>query len=153
VRRRLLDALDRFGIAHGVLAVEDGADITGVRALLRRLSNVEEALAHVDAALAPARYRRVRAAIAELQALAMRSGDQQLGDFPATDDTVLAVMGAAVEVVKAVGLHVDAREDPLAHRRSAVYWRRYGGGPVDALHRSCSADICRGSLRLYGRFR
>jgi hypothetical protein len=153
VRRRLLEALDRFGIAHGVLAVEDGADITAVRALLRRLSHVEEAVAHVDAAAAPVRYRRVRAAIAELQALAIRSGDQQLGEFLATDDTVLAVMGAAVEVVEAAGLHVEAGDDPVAHRRRAVYWRRYGNGPVDALHRSCSADICRGSRRLYGRSR
>jgi hypothetical protein len=153
VRRRLLDALDRFGIAHAVLAVEDGADITAVRALLRRLSHVEEAVAQVDAVAAPVQYQRVRAAIAELHTLATRSGDQQLAEFLATDDTVLAVMGAAVEVVEADGLHVDRGDDPAAHRRRAVYWRRYGNGPVDALHRSCSADICRGSLRLYGRFR
>jgi hypothetical protein len=29
-----------------------------------------------------------------------------------------------------------------------MQWRRYGGGPVNALHRGCSADITRGSLRL-----
>lgn len=153
VRRRLLDALDRFGIAHAVLAVEDGADVTAVRALLRRMSHIEEAVAHVDALAAPVRYRRVRAAIAELHALAIRSGDQKLAGFLAADDTVLAVMAAAVEVVEADGMHVEAGDDPGAHRRRAVHWRRYGNGPVAALHRSCSADICRGSLRLYGRCR
>jgi hypothetical protein len=153
VRRRLRDTLDRFGIAHGVLAVEDGADITAVRALLRRLSNIEEAVAQVDAVAAPVRYRRARAAITELHTLTMQSGDQRLAEFLADDDTVLAVMGAAVEVVEADGMHVDRIDAPAAHRRRAVYWRRYGDGPVNALHRSCAADICRGSLRLYGRSR
>ena len=99
------------------------------------------------------RYRRVRAAIAELHALATRSGDQELAGFLATDDTVLAVMAAAVEVVEADGMHVDRGDDRQAHRRRAVYWRRYGSGPVGALHCSCAADICRGSLRLLGRCR
>ncbi|MGZ5392149.1 MAG: hypothetical protein ACXWD3_09975 [Mycobacterium sp.] len=153
VRRRLLDALDRFGIAHAVLAVENGADATAVSALLHRLSRVEEAVAQVEAAGAPVRYRRVRAAIAELHALAVQSGDEQLTELLRTDDTVLAVMGAAVEVVEAEGMHVDRGDGPAAHRRRAAYWRRYGSGPVNALHRSCSADICRGSLRLLGRSR
>lgn len=153
VRRRLLDALDRFGIAHSVLAVENGADATAVSALLHRLSRVEEAVAAVEAAGAPVRYRRVRAAIAELHALAVQSGDEQLAELLRTDETVLAVMGAAVEVVEAEGMHVDGGDGPAAHRRRAAYWRRYGGGPVNALHRSCSADICRGSLRLYGKSR
>ena len=153
VRRRLLDALDRFGIAHAVLAVENGADATAVSALLHRLSRVEEAVAAVEAAGAPVRYRRVRAAIAELHALAVQSGDEQLAELLRTDDTVLAVMGAAVEVVEAEGMHVDRGDGPAAHRRRAAYWRRYGSGPVNALHRSCSADICRGSLRLLGRSR
>ena len=92
----------------------------------------------------------MRAAIAELHALAVQSGDQQLAELLRTDDTVLAVMGAAVEVVEAEGMHVDRGDGPAAHRRRAAYWRRYGSGPVNALHRSCSADICRGSLRLLG---
>ncbi len=153
VRSRLLDALDRFGLAHAVLAVGDGADITAVRALLRRLSNIEEAAAQVAAVAAPVRYRRARAAITELHVLAMQSGDQSLAEFLADDDTVLAMMGAAVEVMEADGMHVDRVDSPVAHRRRAVGWRRYGEGPVNALHRSCSADICRGSLRLYGRTR
>jgi hypothetical protein len=153
VRRRLLDALDRFGIAHAVLAVSDGADVTAVSALLRRLSRVEETVAQVEAVGAPVRYRRVRAAIAELHALAVQSGDPRLAELLNKDDTVLAVMGAAVDVVEAHGLHVDRGDGPTAHRRRAAYWRHYGNGPVNALHRSCSADICRGSLRLYGRSR
>jgi hypothetical protein len=153
VRRRLLDTLDRFGIAHAVLAVEDGADAAAVSALLRRLSRIEEAVVHVEALAAPVRYRRVRTAIAELHSLAIRSGDQALAGFLVADDTVLAVMAAAVEVVEADGMHVDRGDDPGAHRRRAVHWRRVGDGPVAALYRSCSADICRGSLRLLGRCR
>lgn len=153
VRQRLLDVLDRFGIAHAVLAVEDGADVEAVRALLRRMSHVEEAVAHLAAAAAPVRYLRVRAALAELRALATRSGDQELAGFLAADDTVLAAMSAAVEVVEADGMQVEEGDGPAAHRRRAVYWRRYGSGPVDTLHRSASADICRGSLRLLGRCR
>ena len=153
VRRRLLETLDRFGIAHAVLAVEDGADVAAVRALLRRTSRIDEAVAQVVALGAPARYGRVCAAVDELRSLAMRSGDQQLADFLVTDEMVLAVMGAAVEAVEADGMRVDRGDGPAAHRRRAVYWRRYGRGPVNALHRRCSADICRGSLRLLGRSR
>jgi hypothetical protein len=153
MRRRLLDELDRFGIAHAVLAIEDGADAAEVGALLRRISRVEEAVAVVDGAAASVRYRRVRKAIAELHALATRSRDQELAGFLATDDTVLAVMAAAVEVVEADGMHVDRGDNLQAHRRRAVYWRRYGSGPVGALHYSCAADIRRGSLRLHGRCR
>lgn len=153
VRRRLLDTLDRLGIAHAVLAVEDGADVAAVRALLRRTSRIDEAVAQVTALGAPTRYRRVCAAIDELRSLAMRSGDQQLADFLVNDELVLAVMGAAVEAVEADGMRVDRGDGPAAHRRRALYWRRYGRGPVNALHRSCSVDICRGSLRLLGRCR
>ncbi|MBY0291563.1 MAG: hypothetical protein K2X52_31180 [Mycobacteriaceae bacterium] len=153
MRKRLLDALDRFGIAHAVLALEGGADLAAVRALLRRTSRIDEAVAQVAAAGAAIRYRRVRAGIDELRALAMRFGDQQLADFLVTDDMVLAVMGAAVDAVEAHGMRVDRGDDPAAHRRRAVHWRRYGCGPVNALHRSYAADICRGSLRLLGRYR
>jgi len=153
VRQRLLDALDRFGIASAVLAIGDGADAAAVRAELRRLSLVDRVVAKLDAAGAPTRYRRVRAAIAELHALAAQSGNRELAELLAADDMVLAVMAVAVDVVEAEGMHVDRGDDPAAHRSRAVYWRRYSRGPVNALHRSCSADICRGSLRLYGRCR
>jgi hypothetical protein len=54
-------------------------------------------------------------------------------------------------VVEAVGVQVDRGDDAAAHLRRAVHWRRYSRGPVNALHRSCGADIARGSLRLLGR--
>ena len=34
--------------------------------------------------------------------------------------------------------------------RRAVQWRRYGRGPVDALHRSCAADIAGGRCGCWG---
>jgi hypothetical protein len=150
VRRRLLDTLDRFGTAHAVVAIGEGAALPS---LLRRLSQVDRVVAQLDAAGAPVRYRRVRAAMAELQALATQSGDERLTEFLATDDTVLAVMTAAVDVVEAAGVVVDRGDDAASHLRRAVHWRRYSRGPVDALHRSCGADICRGSLRLLGQLR
>jgi hypothetical protein len=153
VRRRLLETLDRFGIAHAVVALGKGVDAAELSTLLHRLSQIDRVVAHVEAAGAPMRYRRVRTAIAELQALAVQSGDDRLGEFLSTDETVLAVMGAAVDVVEAAGVAVDRGDDAASHLRRAVHWRRYSRGPVDALHRSCGADICRGSLRLLGQVR
>lgn len=153
VRRRLLDTLDRFGIAHAVLAICDGADAAKLPAMLHRISHVDRVVGHLDAAGATVRYRRVRSAIAELHTLAAQSSDHQLSEFLSTDDTVLAVMSAAVDVVEAAGVRVDRGDKPEAHLRRAVHWRRYGRGPVNALHRSCAADICRGSLRLLGTSR
>ena len=154
VRRRLLDTLDRFGTAHVVVAIGDRAcEDAALPDLLRRLSQVDRVVAYLDAAGAPVRYRRVRVAMAELQALATQSGDERLTEFLSTDETVLAVMTAAVDVVEAVGAAVDRGDDAASHLRRAVHWRRYSRGPVDALHRSCGADICRGSLRLLGQLR
>jgi len=104
----------------------------------------------------PARGRTLEgllSVITELRALAIQSGDQPLTEFLSTDETVLAVMAAAVDVVEAEGARVDTAADPAAHLRRAVYWRRYGRGPVNALHRSCADDIARGSLRLLGLLR
>jgi len=153
LRRRLLDTLDRFGIAHALLALGEGADAASLPALFRRLSLLDRVVAQLEATGAPVRYRRVRSAIAELQTLATQSGDDRLTEFLATDETVIAVMAAAVDVVEAAGLTVDRGEDAAAHLRRAVHWRRYSRGPVDALHRSCGADICRGSLRLLEQVR
>jgi hypothetical protein len=153
VRRRLLVALDRFGIAHAVVAIGEGADAAALPALLRRLSQVDRVVAHLEVVGAPVRYRRVRAAMAELQALAVQSGDETLAEFLSTDETVLAVMAAAVDVVEAAGIAVDRGDDAPSHLRRAVHWRRYSRGPVDALHRRCGADISRGSLRLLGPLR
>jgi hypothetical protein len=153
LRRRMLAALDRFGIASAVLALGEGADAATVSAVLRRASQIDRVVEHIDAAAAPVRYRRMRSALTELNSLAVQSGDERLAEFLSTDETVLAVMAAAVDVVEAAGAAVDRGDDPAAHLRRAVHWRRYSRGPVDALHRSCGADIARGSLRLLGRSR
>jgi hypothetical protein len=153
LRRRLLATLDRFGIARALLALGEGADDAMVSAVLRRASQVDRVVEHIAAAAAPLRYRRVQRAVTELRSLAVLSDDSQLADFLSTDATVLAVMSAAVDVVEAVGVQVDRGDDAAAHLRRAVHWRRYSRGPVSALHRSCGADIARGSLRLLGRAR
>jgi hypothetical protein len=153
LRRRLLAALDRFGIARAVLALGEGADAATMSAVLRRDSQIDRVVEHIEAAGAPVRYRRVRSALTELNSLAVQSGDERLAEFLSNDETVLAAMAAAVDVVEAAGATVDRGEDAAAHLRRAVHWRRYSRGPVDGLHRSCGADIARGSLRLLGRAR
>ena len=60
-------------------------------------------------------------------------------------------MAAAVDVVAAAGLAVDRDDQPSAHLHRALRLHRYSRGPVNDLHRSCGADICRGSLRLLRR--
>jgi hypothetical protein len=148
VRLRLLERLDRFGIAHAVLALADGADPTALPAHLRSLSNVDTVLGRLEAVAAPVRYRRWHAAMAEMHSLAVQLDDEGLLRLLNSDAAVLATMAAAVDVVEADGMPVDPGDHPDAHLRRAVQWRRYGRGPVDALHRSCSAAITRGSLRL-----
>jgi hypothetical protein len=152
IRTRLLERLDRFGIAHAVLALARGADPATLPTLLQRLSNVDAVLARLDAASAPVRYRRLRAALAEMHSLAVQLDDQALLGLLKSDAAVLATMTAAVDVVEADGIRVDPGDDPDAHRRRAAQWRRYSRGPVDALHRRCGADITRGSLRLLDGF-
>lgn len=144
VRAGLLRRLDRFGIAHATVALSRGADAGSLPGVLRGLSHVDRVLTAIDAAAAPVRYRRVRWALAELRAV----GGEEVGRFLAADDTVLAVMAAAVDVVQADGLTVEAgtrRDDHLCRARR---WRRYRDGPVNALHRRCADDIVRGSLRM-----
>jgi hypothetical protein len=148
VRTRLLERLDRFGIAHAVLALARGDDPAALPALLQRLSNVDAVLAALGACAAPVRYQRLRAALTEMHSLAVELDDDGLFGLLNSDAAVLATMAAAVDVVEADGIRVDPGDHPVAYRRRAVYWRRYGGGPLNALHRSCSADITRGSLRL-----
>jgi hypothetical protein len=153
LRRRLLATLDRFGIARAVLALAEGADGATVSTVARQASQVDRVIEHIEAAGASVRYRRVQSAITELRSLAVQSDDDRLMQFLSTDETVLAVMAAAVDVVEAAGVEVDRGDDAAAHLRRAVHFRRYGQGPVGALHRSCGADIARGSLRLLGRVR
>lgn len=150
VRARLLAALDRFGIAYAVLALGRGAAADALAASLLDVSGIARVAAEIDAAAAPVRYRRTGVAIAELRALAARSGDDRIAGFLAADGTAVAVMAAAVDVVEAAGAVVDRGDEPAAHLRRAVYWRHYSRGPVSAMHRSCGSDIARGSLRLYG---
>jgi hypothetical protein len=139
IRQRLLTQLDLFGIAHGVLALRDGADRAGVAAALRRASAVDGLLAGIETAAAPVRYRRLTEAAAEFPA----AGEM--------DQQVAARMAAAIEVVRAAGMTVDDGVTATAHLRRAITWQRYSRGPVSRLHRCCGADIARGSLRLWER--
>ncbi|WP_264026216.1 hypothetical protein [Mycolicibacterium pyrenivorans] len=153
MRERLLEKLDRFGLAHAVLAVAGGAADAAVVRQLRALSQVERVLEVLAAVTAPVRYRRVCAALRELRTLAAQSGDDRIDAFLAADDAVLAVMTAAVDVVEAAGLTVDRADDADAHLRRAVQWGRRAREPGDVTHQRCAKDIARGSLRLLGRSR
>jgi hypothetical protein len=137
VRQRLLAQLDLFGIAHGVLALRDGADRPALMAALRRASALDALLAGIDAAAAPVRYRRLTETLA--------------AQFLTGDEVAAARMAAAIEVVRAAGMTVDDDVSAEAHLRRAISWQRYSRGPVSRLHRSCGADIARGSLRLWER--
>jgi hypothetical protein len=153
LRLGLLERLDRFGLAHAVLALADGATEPTVLQQLRTLSQVDRVAECLAAVAAPVQYRRVRAAVHELRTLAAQSGDDRVDAFLNSDEVVVAVMAAAVDVVQACGLTVDRGDDADAHVRRAVHWRHYAHGPVDVTHRCCAADISRGSLRLLGRAR
>lgn len=148
VRIGLLERLDRFGIAHALTALGGGADAARLSALMSELSNVAELLTALRSAAAAVRYRRVRDAVVELRCLTAISGGAGGLDWLAGDGPVLATMSAAVAVLESDGLRVDPGDRPDAHRRRAVHWRAYGRGCVSALHRDCSADVVRGSLRL-----
>ncbi|PRC43012.1 hypothetical protein C6A85_000000107535 [Mycobacterium sp. ITM-2017-0098] len=153
VRHRLVARLDRFGIAHAVLALAGGADTATMVGRLRELSQVDRVVERLTCAASEAEYRRVCGVVDELHRLAVETRDEPLASFLATDDVVVAVMAAAVDVMVAAGVQVDAADDADAHLRRAVRWRRYADGPLDALHRRCAADISRGSLRLLQRVR
>lgn len=153
VRARLLDRLDRFGIAHAVLLLAGGTPLQSLTGQLATLSNFAEVMRALDAVSAPVRYRRIADALAESLSLAAQSDDprfeESLTQVLAADSTVLAVMTAAVDVLEAEGLTVDPADTTAAHLDRAARWRRYGRGPVNPLHRRCSVDVVRGSLRLF----
>jgi hypothetical protein len=128
VRQRLLERLDRFGVAHAVLALSAGAEPSEVAARLRALSNIDAVLTGIDALTASVRYRRISESTCRAD--------------------VFERMTAAVAVVEAAGVPVDRGNRPADHRRRALHWARYARGPVTDLHRACAADIVRGSLRL-----
>lgn len=148
VRARLLERLDRFGIAHAILALAGGTEPDRLPAHLARLGNLDEVMSALDAASAPVRYRRMSVALAETRSLAVQLGDARLADLLVADATVMAAMSAAVDVLEADGLSVDRGDTPVAHLDRAIRWRRYGRGPVNPLHHRCSRDVVRGSLRL-----
>lgn len=158
-RQLLLDTLDLFGTALAVAAIRQGRTRAQVRTLLRRMSGVDAVLAKVGALGAEARYQRVLAAVAELEALAAGRGElgEQIGGFLSRDDTVVARMAAAVDLAEAAGLDpggpepVDVDRDPSAHLPRAVRWQRYSRASASDLHRACGADIARGSLRLWSQ--
>lgn len=150
VRLRLYEALDLSGITHAVAAMRQGWPTNRIRALLRRLSGVDEVVRRIGAIGATARYQRLLEAVSGLQVLAV--GDGRIGDFLACDNTVLARMAAAVEVIEAAGLTLDGpagTDGPAVQLRRAVRWQHYSRGPVAAVHRACGTDIARGSLRLW----
>lgn len=153
VRLRLLDTLDLFGIALGMAAFRPGRPSrtpAQLRTLLRRVSGVDAVIDKVTAAGSEVRYRRLLDAVAELEALAAQAKEigGPIGEFLRDDDTVLARMAAAVDVALAVGLDVGPLDDPAAHLPRAVRWHRYSLDNGE-MHRTCGADIARGSLRLW----
>jgi hypothetical protein len=113
------------------------------------LRGLADCLGQADAEPASIRYRRLMDALSRLPS-AGRSGEP-VAQFLATDAVVLARMSAAVEVMHAAGFEVDTAGGIAEHLRRAVRWQRHGDGPVPALHRSCAADIARGSLRLWAQ--
>lgn len=151
IRTRLLHRLDRFGVAHAVVALAQGAEPASVIARLHALSNVDAVLADLRAVAAPVRYRRMQRAIGEMHCLAISHRDEALSDLLASDDVIDALACAAVDVLESRGLAVAPADDAQGHAALAVHWATYARGPVDALHRSCAADLIRGSLRRAGK--
>lgn len=151
LRHRLLRRLDRFGIAHAVLACVDGAPPAAISESLRALSRVDRLVESLAATEAEVGYRRVCAALDDLGRLAAESRDDELAAFLVSDEVVISVMAAAVAVVEATGEQVERGDDPQAHQRRAVHWRRDAAGALDDVRRRCGRDIARGSLRLLGQ--
>jgi hypothetical protein len=148
-RRRLLDTFDLFGITQAIAAIRRGESRAQTQALLRRLSRIDAVVASIRAAGAEVNYRRLLGAVAELEALAVT--DRRAATFLSRDDTVIARMLAAIDVVEAAGQPVERCHHPAAQLRQALHWQRYSRGPVSAVHRSCGADIARGALRLWSQ--
>jgi len=149
LRRRLVDTLDEFGVAQATAEIRRGATRADVIAMLRRLSCIDEVVDKIEALGAPVRYQRVLDAVAELETLAVT--DRRIREFLSRDDTVVARMMAAMEVVEAIGMNVDRCDTASAHLRRAVQWHRYRRGPVAGVRRACGTDIVRGSLRLWAK--
>lgn len=143
IPRELVAGVDLFGIALAITALRQGDGPARVRALWRRVSGVDEVVGRLVAVGAPARYRQVLDAVAELEALAV--SDPSVAAFLVSDDTVIARMTAALDAVRACGL----QPGPSAPLRRAQHWQRYRRSASSSLHRACGADIARGALRLW----
>ena len=149
LRARLLDTLDRFGVEQAVAAIRRGATRDQVRAVLRELSCIDDVVDKIGAVGAQVRYRRMLDAVAELETLAVT--DARVGEFLSRDDTAVARMADAIDVVETAGMNVERCDSAAAYLRRAKGWQRYSRGPVTGLHRACGADIVRGSLRLWSK--
>jgi hypothetical protein len=149
LRRRLLDTLDVFGVAQVLAAIRSGATPDQTRAVLRHLSCIDDVVDKISSVGAQVHYRRVLDAVAELETLAVT--DRRVGEFLARDDTVVARMATAMDVIERAGMKVDRCDSAAAHLRRAKGWQRYSRGPVADLHHACAADIVRGSLRLWSK--
>lgn len=132
----LADQLERFAV---------GPDAPRLGSVIAGLRRHDEAPGRD---VPEARYRRLCAALVQARCEALRSGHDELFDWSHGDAATLLRMTAAVAVVEAAGLTVDRGDDPDAHRRRATHWRSHARGRVAPMHRSCCADIVRGSLRL-----
>jgi hypothetical protein len=148
-RRRLMETFDTFGVRQATAAIRRGATRTGVEALLRGLSGIDDVVAKIGVLGAQLRYRRVLDAVAELETMAVT--DRRISEFLAHDDTVVARMMAAVDAVESNGAKVDLGDTADAHLRRATHWQRHRRGPAPAIERACGADIVRGSLRLWSK--
>jgi hypothetical protein len=149
VRGWLMVTLDAFGIRQATAAIRRGATRRDVDALLRGLSGIDGVVDAIGVLGAQPRYQRVLDAVAELETMAVT--DRRISEFLAHDDTVLARMEAALEVVEAAGITVDRGDTAAAHLRRAMHWQSYRRGPVAGTERACGADIVRGSLRLWSK--
>ena len=100
----MLEVLDLFGIAAAIAALRQGGGTTQLRAILRRISGVGAVIDRLAAAGAQVRYRRMRDAVCELEALAVSEADSgsggQIRAFLSSDDTVVAQMEVATEAAR-----------------------------------------------------
>jgi hypothetical protein len=144
-RERLCATLDLSGIERVLELARRGGTVTQARMLLRRLSGVDDVVAHLTALGAGEHQRRMLEAVARLEALAV--GDGRIDEFLNRDATVAARMAAAAAAVQQ---QYVPGEPPL---RRARRWHAYRSAPVGAIQRACAADIARGSLRSWSATR
>lgn len=113
------------------------------------LRGLADDLEQLNTQPAPSRYRGLIDALGRLPGA--RHTAAPLAEFLSGDAVVVARMAAALDVMRAAGFAVDPGGGIAEHLDRAVQWRRRGGGAIPALHRSCAADIVRGSLRLWAQ--